>query len=139
MNDILDIEIVLNKQKYPIIYNIGLLIFIVLLAFSYTSYTYQYKAYYITKGTVIDGNIKLFVQIDDIKYFTNNDKLIIDNLSYDYIVDRIDEEMYVDASFNNYKYVYLKVKNLNNINNYVYEIKLVKDNKKIIEYLKEYL
>lgn len=139
MNDILDIEIILNKQKYPITYNIGLLIFIILLAFLYTSYTYQYKTYYITKGTVIDGDIKLFVQIDDIKYFTNNDKLIIDNLPYDYIVDRIDEEMYVDTSFNNYKYVYLKVNNLNNINNYVYEIKLVKENKKIIEYLKEYL
>lgn len=139
MNDILDIEIILNKQKYPTIYNIGFLLTIILLVFLYISFTYQYKTYYIAKGTMVDGDIKLFIQIDDIKYFTNNDKLIIDNVSYDYIVDRISEEIYVDETFNNYKYVYLNVKSINNINNYVYEIKLVKENKTIIEYLKEYL
>ena len=45
----------------------------------------------------------------------------------------------MDDYLNNYKYIYLKVNDLNNIDNYVYEIKLVKKNKKLIEYLKEYI
>ena len=33
-------------------------------------------------------------------------------------------------NINNYKYVYLEVNNLTNINNYVYEVKIKKENKK---------
>ena len=139
MNDILDIEIILKKQKYHAIYNIGTLLIIILLIFFYISFTYNYKTYYITKGTMIDGNIELLVNIDDIKYITTNNKLKVDSLYYGYTINKISEELYVDESFNNYKYVYLNVKGLNNIDNYVYDIKLAKENKKIIEYLKEYL
>lgn len=139
MNDILDIEIILKKQKYHAIYNIGTLLIIILLIFFYISFTYNYKTYYITKGTMIDGNIELLVNIDDIKYINTNNKLKVDSLYYGYTINKISEELYVDESFNNYKYVYLNVKGLNNIDNYVYDIKLAKENKKIIEYLKEYL
>lgn len=139
MNDILDIEIILKKQKYSKIYNIGLVLLIILLIFIYVSFIYTYKTYYINKGTMIDGNLKLLVNLDDIKYVTTNNSLKIDNIYYKYQISKISEELYVDETLNNYKYIYLKVNNLNNINNYVYEIKLVKENKKLIEYLKEYI
>lgn len=139
MNDILDIEIILKKQKYSKIYNIGLVLLLILLIFIYVSFIYTYKTYYINKGTMIDGNLKLLVNLDDIKYITNNNSLKIDNIYYEYQISKISEELYVDETLNNYKYIYLKVNNLNNINNYVYEIKLVKENKKLIEYLKEYI
>ena len=139
MNDILDIEIILTKQKYHAIYNVGLIIIIILLTFIYVSYTYKYKTYYITKGTMIDGDIEVLVKIDDIKYINNNNFLTIDDALYKYTVKEISKEIYVDESFNNYKYIYLKVDNLNNINNYVHEIKLEKEYKEIIQYLKDYL
>lgn len=139
MNEILDIEIILKKQKYSPIYNIGIIFIIILSVFIYISFTYKYKTYYITKGTMIDGNIEIIVNLDNIKYISNNNKLTIDNISYNYTIDEIGEELYLDDSFKNYKYIYLKVDNLNNINNYVYEIKLEKEYKKIIEYLKDYL
>ena len=139
MNDILDIEIILKKQKYSKIYNIGLVLLLILLIFIYVSFIYTYKTYYINKGTMIDGNLKLLVNLDDIKYITNNNSLKIDNIYYEYQISKISEELYVDETLNNYKYIYLKVNNLNNIDNYVYEIKLVKENKKLIEYLKEYI
>ena len=60
-------------------------------------------------------------------------------LWYSYNINKISEDLYVDDSLNNYKYIYLNVDNLSNINNYVYEVKLEKENKKIIEYLKDYL
>ena len=138
MNDILDIEIILKKQKYSLVYNIGWIIMIIILLFIYVSFTYKYQNYYINQGIMVDGNIKLLVKIDEIKYITNNKVLNIDNQNYDYIVKEISEELYVDESFTNYKYVYIQAKNINNINNYVYTIKIKKEYKKIIEYLKDY-
>ena len=139
MNDILDIEIILKKQKYHRIYNIGYILIIILSIFIYVSYIYKYKTYYITKGTIKDNNLELLVNINDIKYISNNNILEIDNILYSYNIDKISEDLYVDDFLNNYKYIYLNVDNLSNINNYVYEVKLEKENKKIIEYLKDYL
>ena len=139
MNDILDIEIILKKQKYHYIYNIGTILLILLLIFIYVIFTYKYQTYYITKGTMIDGKLQLLAEIEDIKYISSNKKMQIDNITYNYKISKISEELYLDESFNNYKYIYLDVKNLNNINNYVYDIKLAKENKTIIKYLKEYL
>ena len=139
MNDILDIEIILKKQKYHPIYNIGTILLIVIFLFIYISFTYKYKSYYITKGTMIDGNIKLLINLDDVKYLLNNNNLKIDNKFYKYQIKNISENIYIDESHNNYQEIYLKVENINNVNNYVYEIKLEKENKKIIEYLIDYL
>ena len=139
MNDIIDIEIILKKQKYHPIYNIGTILIVIVLLFIYITFIYKYKTYYITKGTMINGNIKLLVDIDDIKYISNNNILTIDSNNYIYSIKEIDNNLYVDDSLNNYKYIYIKVNNLNNLDNYVYEIKFVKENKQIIEYLKEYI
>ena len=139
MNDILDVEIILKKQKYGFIYNIGFILLIILLMFIYVSFVYIYKTYYISKGTMKNGELVLLVNIDVLKYITNNNTIKIDSKNYDYNIDKINEEIYVDELLNNYKYVYLLVNNLNNLDNYVYEVKLVKENKKLIEYLKEYI
>lgn len=138
MNDILDIEIILKKQKYSNIYNIGTILIIILLTFIYISNTYKYKTYYIAMGTIKNNNLELLVDINDIKYISNNNTLEINDNIYRYNINKISEELYVDESFNNYKYIYLNVDKLSNINNYVYEIKLEKENKKIIEYIKDY-
>ena len=139
MNDILDIEIILKKQKYGCIYNIGFILLVILLIFLYVSFVYKYKTYYISKGTMKNGQLVLLVNLDNLKYITNNNIIKINSNNHNYHVDKISEEIYVDELLNNYKYVYLLVNNLNNLDNYVYEVKLVKENKKLIEYLKEYI
>lgn len=139
MNDILDIELILKKQKYGIIYHFSFILVIILLIFLYVSFIYKYKTYYITKGTMIDGQLMLLVSIDDIEYINNNNTIKINSKYYQYQISKISEELYIDNNQKNYKYIYLKVNNLNNINNYVYEIKLVKENKRLIEYVKEYI
>ena len=138
MNDILDIEIILKRQKYPFIYNIGFILIIILIMFLYISCVYKYQSYYIAKGTIKDNTLELLVSIDDVKYIYNQNKLTIDNHIYDYSIKSISENIYIDELLNNYKYIYLEVPNLSNINNYVYEVKIEKENKKIITYLKEY-
>ena len=139
MNDILDIEIILKKQKYHPIYNIGTILIIITLIFIYVSFIYKYKTYYITKGTIKTNNLELLVNLEDIKHISNNNILKINDKVYRYKIDSISEELYVDESLNNYKYIYLDVDNLSNIDNYVYEVKIEKENKRIIEYLKDYL
>lgn len=139
MNDVLDIDLILKRNKYPFIYNIGFIILIIIIVFIYISCTYKYQTYYISKGTIKNNSLELLVNIDNIKYITYQNKIIIDNKIYNYNIISISENLYVDESLNNYKYVYLNVKNLSNINNYVYEVKIPKENKKIIKYLKDYL
>lgn len=139
MNEILDIEIILNKTKYHKIYNIGTILISIIVIFVYVTTIYNYQTYYITKGKFLDGKLELIVNLDDIKYLTNQKEVIINDKHYNYKITNISNEIYLDDKYNNYKHLYLKVNNLNNIDNYVYDLKIKKENKKIIEYLKDYL
>ena len=105
MNDILDIEIILKKQKYHPIYNIGTILLIIILIFIYVSFLYNYKTYYITMGTIKNNSLELLVSLDDIKYISSNNVLKINDKIYSYHIDKIEENLYVDESFNNYKYM----------------------------------
>ncbi len=139
MNDILDIEIILKRKKYPKIYNIGLILTIIILIFIYIIFTYKYQTYCLLKGRVVDNQLELFVSIDDIKYIKNNNILEIDNVIYSYTIDKISSDMYLDENYHNYQYIYINIPNISNIENYVYEIKIPKENKIIAKYLKEYI
>lgn len=138
MNDILDIEIILTRKKYPKIYNLGIIISIIILIFIYIIFTYNYQTYYISKGKVLNNNLELLVNIEDIKYITNNKVIILDGQAYNYIVSSISNDLLVDETYNNYQYVYLKISNLNTLNNYVYEVKIPKENQKLVKYFKKY-
>ena len=139
MNDILDIESIIKRKKYPKIYNIGIILIIIILTSLYIIFTYKYQSYYSSKAKMINNKLELLVNIENIKYLKNNNTIEIDNQKYSYTIDSISNELYVDEKYNNYKYLYLKVKNLTNIDNYVYEVKIPKENKIIAKYLKEYL
>lgn len=138
MNDILDIEIILTRKKYPKIYNLGIIISIIILIFIYIIFTYNYQTYYTSKGKVLNNNLELLVDIEDIKYITNNKVIILDGQAYNYIVSSIGNDLLVDETYNNYQYVYLKISNLNTLNNYVYEVKIPKENQKLVKYFKKY-
>lgn len=138
LNDILDIEIILTRKKYPKIYNLGIIISIIILIFIYIIFTYNYQTYYISKGKVLNNNLELLVNIEDIKYITNNKVIILDGQAYNYMVSSIGNDLLVDETYNNYQYVYLKISNLNTLNNYVYEVKIPKENQKLVKYFKKY-
>ena len=138
VNDILDIEIILTRKKYPKIYNLGIIISIIILIFIYIIFTYNYQTYYISKGKALNNNLELLVNIEDIKYITNNKVIILDGQDYNYIVSSIGNDLLVDETYNNYQYVYLKISNLNTLNNYVYEVKIPKENQKLVKYFKKY-
>ena len=59
MNDLLDIEVILQRKKYSKIYNFGTIMIIILLIFIYIISTYTYESYYTIKGKAIDNKIEL--------------------------------------------------------------------------------
>ena len=139
MNNILELDLILNRKRYPKIYNANLIIIIIILIFIYIIFTYKYQSYYITKGRIINNELEISVNINDIKYIEENNLLVINNKIYSYKITHINKELFIDNNFNNYQYVYLKISNLNNIDNYIYQIKIEKDNKILAKYIKEYL
>lgn len=139
MNDILDIEIILKRNKYPKIYNISLIILIIISIFLYVIFTYKYQSYYLTEGKYKDNELIVVTKSNYLKYFINNNTLLLNNQEYRYQVNHIDNHTYLDESGNSYTYIYLNISNLKSINNNVYEIKIVKENKTLVKYLKEYL
>ena len=48
MNDILELECILKRERYPSIYKFGWLMIIIIILFLYVINTYKYKSYYIT-------------------------------------------------------------------------------------------
>lgn len=139
MNDLLDVELILKRTNYGRIYQVGYLILIILLILVYILFTYQYQTFYISKGKVTSNKLELLVNTKDLKYFDNNNKIIIDNKIYSYQIDHIDEALYIDEVYDNYQYIYLSIPGLSNIDNYVYDIKLTKENQILAKYLKDIL
>ena len=138
MNDILDVEIILKREKYSPIYNVGIILVIIFLIIVYILFTYQYQTYYISKGKVLDNKLELIVDINDIKYVKNNSLIKLDDTYYHYSIEKIGEELIVDNLYNNYQYVYLNVDGLKEKDNYVYQIKIPKEKQILAKYLKKY-
>ncbi len=122
MDNVLEIDLILNQKRYSKIYNTSLIIMAIILIVIYVAFTYKYQTYYVIKGKMQDNKLELLVNISDIKYIKNNAVMKIDNELHSYRVTTISKEIYVDEKYNNYKYIYLDVNNLNNIDNYVYEV-----------------
>ena len=139
MNNILDIDLIINRKKYSRIYNFSFILLTILLITIYVITTYKYQTYYYLKGKMYHHEIEISIPIDEIKYLINNNYLLIDNTKYYYKITHISEEMYIDNNYQNYCYIYLKVNNIDNLDNFIYEIKIPKENKALVKYLKDYI
>ena len=139
MSDILELDLILNRDKYPKIYKTSFIITIIVIIFIYIIFTYKYQTYYLVQGKMIDNKLEIIVLTNDIKYIKNNHELMIDNHTYSYKLNSISSELYVTNDYKNYQYIYIEIDNLSSIDNYVYEIKIPKENKIIAKYLKDYL
>lgn len=136
MNDLLDIEVILQRKKYPKIYNFESIMIIILLIFIYIISTYTYESYYTIKGKVIDNKIELLINPEDIIYIEENSSLKLDNITYQYTIDNIGSELLIDENYNNYQYVYLKILDFSSINNRIYEVSIPKERVSLAKYLK---
>ncbi len=138
MNDI-SIDLILDKTKFPKTYNASLIIITILGIFLYIIFTYKYQTYYISQGKIKNNQIELLVNLNDIKYIQNSSEVEIEGAVYKYRLVHIDNNLYVDDNYQNYQYLYIEVAGIHNIDNYVYKVKIPKENKTLAKYLIKYL
>ena len=136
MNDLLDIEVILQRKKYSKIYNFGTIMIIILLIFIYIISTYTYESYYTIKGKAIDNKIELLINPEDIIYIEENSSLELDNITYQYTIDSIGSELLIDENYNNNQQVSLKILNFSSIDNRIYEVSIPKERVSLAKYLK---
>jgi len=144
MNSSIEAEIFIRK-KIPIIYKILSILIILLIAILIFILNLNYQSVIKTTGIIKEENnqylLMLTINKDELKYIINNNYIKIDNSIYYYKVYRIDEDLYIDEKLKNYKVVYLKLKLSKEykINNLAFTVKINKENKKIIDYVIDYL
>jgi len=139
MNEILDIEVILKRNKYSKIYNVWIIMVVIVLSFLLIGSIYDYQTYLIVDSRVVNNELELLLRSDDVKYVVNNDNLSVDEKKYSYKIMKIDDELIRGIDRKMYQYVYLDVNGIKKINNYIYEVKFLKEKKKLIKYLKEYI
>lgn len=139
MSDNLEIDLILSRKKYPIYYELTYLITLIILLFIIIILSFKYQTYYLNTGKMVNSNLEILVNINDLDYLGNSATLIIDDKEYNYKITKISNELYTDNNYQNYRYVYLNIHNLNNIDNYSYTIKIPKENKIIAKYIIDYL
>jgi len=136
--------IILNKKTNYTIYlfiTISLIVFISLTVLT----QFKYKKYYDVIGQVlkIENEFKLVLYIapQKLEVLKKNNKLIINNKEYTYKVNQIDNEYIVSDDLNNYLKIILDIKltKEEKIENNILKVRIQESNKKIINYLKEYL
>ena len=139
MSDNLEIDLILSRKKYPIYYEITYLIILIILLFIIIILSFKYQTYYLNTGKMVNSSLEILVNINDLDYLGNSATLIIDDKEYNYKITKISNELYTDNNYQNYRYVYLNIHNINNIDNYSYTIKIPKENKIIAKYIIDYL
>ena len=138
MNDDFTIDVILNRKRYEMIYMFGYLLLIISLSLTYIILMHKYQTYYYSYGKIINNELEISIYLDDIEYLKNNTYLEIDNQKYSYEISHV-SKLYIDNNYRNYLYAYLKVDNLPCIDNYVYKIKIIKANKRLVEYIDDNL
>lgn len=139
MNDILELECILKRNRYPFVYNFGFLMIIIIIIFLYIINTYKYQGYYVTSGVVKNGFVELLVLEDELKYTLNNEKIILDGNEYKYSVNKISDDVFIDDNYNKYRYVYILIDEIYSVDNYVYQVKIKKEKKALANYLLDYI
>lgn len=138
----IDSRVILNRKIRPLVYIYIMILIICALSLIIVCMLFHYKEYYFFKGTVIEEEnsyyLKCYIPIFETKYITLNDTLITDKKTYKYSIKSISEEYFSDNN-ETFQEVVLNI-NLDNkyrYNNLVLNLKLLKEDKMVIEYLKE--
>lgn len=140
--DNIELDLILDRKKYPYIYSITFIIITNIIIFLIISLTYNYKTYYKVLGKVVYNNnylLEIPCEYNNIEYIINNNTLSINNKIYNYNIINVDNNLYVTQENINYLLVYLSYNEIPKINNLVLEVKILKENKKIIYYILDYL
>lgn len=140
MNYNIDSEIILQRKINPIIYIYTLVIIIIVLSFILLMLFCKYQTYLNIKGIIVNEDnhyyIIAYLPLDDIKIITDNSTLYIDKEKYDYSIIELSEE-YIADNITTYQRIKIdtNIPSKYQINNLTINLKIPKENKKIINYI----
>ena len=135
----IDSEIILQRKIGPYVYVYIMIIIVIMLSVIIFFMLFHYKIYYTIRGTVTEEDerfyIRIYIPINDIKYVTNNDIVIIDKKEYTYNISMIDSEYFTDNIIT-YQIVKieLSINDKYKFNNLTLDLKFLRDDKRIIDY-----
>lgn len=135
--------LILNRKAHFIIFIFILNIIFLFSLVTYGINTYYYQSYYNYNSIIHSKNslfyLEVFIPESEVNEITSKNIIIINKDKYYYTVKKTNHSItYKDNT--NYQKIYLEVINLDKRylkNNYHIAIKIPKEKKKIIEYIKE--
>ena len=135
--------IILNRKTSFIIksFLINILILITFVIWGINTIYYQSFIKLHSKLLYFESNyyLEVLVPVKEVKQITKQNQININSVKYNYEIYKIDNNVEYKNNIN-YQYVYLKIFNLYEellVNGYEMDIKIPKEKKKIIDYLKE--
>lgn len=139
----IDSYIIMNR-KTSILVKTFLFNILFLVAFViYGINTCYYQNYLKFHSKILNFNtlyyLEVLVPVKEVFEVTKQNQILIDGKKYNYQVYKIDSDV-VYKNYNNYQKVYLEIDSLETMyhkNGYQLDVRIMVDNKKIIEYLKE--
>ena len=136
----IDSEIILQRQISPLVYVYIMIIIVIMLSLIILFIMCSYKTYNVVRGVVIEEDnhyyIRIYMDIELIKYITDNEIVKIDNKEYKYKIISMDSEYFTD-DITTYQIVKIEVDldNKYRYNNLTLTLKFLKENKRIIDYI----
>ena len=136
--------LILNRKPSFIIKTFILVISFIIIAVIWGVNTFYYQNFIILHSRIkyFDNSyyfIEVLVPVKEVKQIMKQNQIAINNKTYNYLIYKIDNNVtYINNE--NYQYVYLNVINLDDsylINGYEIDVKILKERKKIIDYLRE--
>ncbi len=136
----IDSVIILQRKINLLVYVYIMIIIVIILSLIIFFILCHYKTYYTIRGVVINEDncfyIRIYAPLEKVKYITDNDVVMINRREYKYNVVMIDSEYFTDNIFT-YQIVKIEAQLDNNykFNNLTIDLKFLKDNKRIIDYI----
>ena len=139
----IDGYIIMNRKSDLIIkifiFNICIIIFLII--WGINALEYQKKLKFHSKISNFNSYylLEVLVPVKEVNQVIKKNKLLIDDVSYDYNVNNISSDWIVENNIN-YQKIYLSVNNLDDsykINNLILTIKIPISKKKIVKYFIE--
>ena len=139
----IDSYIILNRKTNFIIKVFIFNFFLILLFVIWSINTFSYQSFFHIHSQVLKINsfyyLEVLIPVKEVYQITKQNKIIINSKEYNYHIEKIDTN-FITKNQENYNKIYLKVDNLEKeylVNGYQIDIKILKETKKIIDYMKE--
>ena len=114
---------------------ITILIFIII-GIIFINNSFKYEEYYETRGEYRDGELVLYVAIDDVSKITKNSDIVIEKEKFAYKINSIEKEnVYLNDDY--YKIVKLSIADVELVNNSIVDMKIVLQRHSLLKYIFE--